>query len=86
MEGNEPIEFWTVLGGQVTTHYLIFLLTSFNNIEFNSKRCFLQDPYANNLAYASKYRLFAIETSSDGNIEAVEVFDFDQSNLSNRLN
>jgi len=58
MEGNEPIEFWTVLGGQ--------------------------DPYANNLAYASKYRLFAIETSSDGNIEAVEVFDFDQSNLSNR--
>ena len=54
-EGREPIEFWTVLGGQ--------------------------DPYAND---DSKYRLFAIETGPDGSIEAVEVFDFDQTNLSNR--
>ena len=70
-----------------TGNYILFnFFYSFNNINFNSKGCFLQDPYANNLAYASKYRLFAIETSSDGNIEAVEVFDFDQSNLSNRLN
>ena len=40
-----------------------------------------QDPYAND---DSKYRLFAIETGPDGSIEAVEVFDFDQTNLSNR--
>merc|ERR1719291_1095723 len=56
-EGEEPIEFWTVLGGQ--------------------------DPYAND-ELDDKYRLFAIETGSDGSIEAVEVFDFKQSNLSDR--
>ena len=56
-EGEEPIEFWTVLGGQ--------------------------DPYAND-ELDDKYRLFAIETGSDGAIEAVEVFDFEQSNLSDR--
>ena len=37
MEGNEPIEFWTVLGGQVTTHYLIFFyllhLITLNSIQ-----------------------------------------------------
>ena len=56
-EGEEPIEFWTVLGGQ--------------------------DPYAND-ELDDKYRLVAIETGSDGAIEAVEVFDFEQSNLSDR--
>ena len=56
-EGEEPIEFWTVLGGQ--------------------------DPYAND-ELDDKYRLFAIETGSNGEIEAVEVFDFEQSNLSDR--
>ena len=55
-EGNEPIEFWTVLGGQ--------------------------DPYAHK--DITRYRLFTVETGSDGYIEAVEVFDFEQSNLSDR--
>ena len=53
---REPIEFWTVLGGQ--------------------------DPYAHNKI--PKERLFTMETGPDGSIEAVEVFDFEQSNLSDR--
>ena len=41
-----------------------------------------QDPYAHNKI--PKERLFTMETGPDGSIEAVEVFDFEQSNLSDR--
>ena len=54
-EGHEPIEFWTVLGGQ--------------------------DPYAKK---HGRPRLFIVTTSSDGSIEATEVFDYDQTDLSDR--
>ena len=40
-----------------------------------------QDPYARD---QSKYRLFSFTTGSDGAIEAVEVFDFEQKDLSDR--